>query len=53
MPLKVVSEQLGHSSLVITADTYTSVLPAVAQAEAVAWVVSSGRTATAFPVRSH
>lgn len=27
VPLKVVSEQLGHSSLAITADTYTSVLP--------------------------
>jgi integrase len=25
VPLKVVSEQLGHSSLAITADTYTSV----------------------------
>ena len=34
MPLKVVSEQLGHSSLAITADTYTSVLPAAAQAAA-------------------
>jgi integrase len=41
VPMKVVSEQLGHSSLAITADTYTSVLPAVAQAaaEAVAGVV--------------
>jgi hypothetical protein len=39
--MKVVSEQLGHSSLGITADTYTSVLPAVAQAaaEAVAGIV--------------
>ena len=41
VPLKVVSEQLGHSSLAITADTYTSVLPAVAHAaaEAVANVI--------------
>jgi hypothetical protein len=41
VPLKVVSEQLGHSSLAITADTYTSVLPAVARAaaEAVADVI--------------
>ncbi len=41
VPLKVVSEQLGHSSLAITADTYTSVLPAVAHAaaEAVADVI--------------
>jgi hypothetical protein len=39
--MKVVSEQLGHSSLGITADTYTSVLPGVAQAaaEAVAGIV--------------
>ena len=34
VPMKVVSEQLGHSSLAITADTYTSVLPAVAGAAA-------------------
>ncbi len=41
IPMKVVSEQLGHSSLAITADTYTSVLPAVARAaaEAVAEVI--------------
>jgi integrase len=41
VPMKVVSEQLGHSSLAITADTYTSILPAVARAaaEAVAGVI--------------
>jgi integrase len=41
VPMKVVSEQLGHNSLGITADTYTSVLPAVAHAaaEAVAGTV--------------
>ena len=27
MELKVVQEMLGHSSIVLTADTYTSVLP--------------------------
>ena len=32
--MKVVQEQLGHSSMAITADTYTSVLPAVAHAAA-------------------
>ncbi len=32
--LKVVSEMLGHSTITITADTYTSVLPAVARAAA-------------------
>jgi hypothetical protein len=39
--MKVVSEELGHSALAITADTYTSVLPAVAHAaaEAVAGIV--------------
>jgi integrase len=49
VPMKVVSEQLGHSSLAITADTYTSVLPAVAQAaaEAVAGIVPRVRPATA------
>ncbi len=58
VPLKVVSEQLGHSSLAITADTYTSALPAVAQAaaEAVAAVVpragAAGASAAAFPFRS-
>jgi hypothetical protein len=41
VPMKVVQEQLGHSSIPITADTYTSVLPAVAHAaaEAVAGAV--------------
>src|SRR3954447_7031094 len=49
VPMKVVSEQLGHSSLAITADTYTSVLPAVAQAaaEAVAGIVPRTRPAVA------
>jgi hypothetical protein len=39
--MKVVSESLRHSSLSITADTYTSVLPevATAAAEAVAGIV--------------
>jgi integrase len=32
--LKVVQEMLGHSSITITADTYTSVLPQVARAAA-------------------
>ncbi len=32
--LRVVQEMLGHSSIVLTADTYTSVLPAVAHAAA-------------------
>jgi site-specific recombinase XerD len=34
MELKVVQEMLGHSSIVLTADTYTSVLPEVAHAAA-------------------
>jgi integrase len=55
--LKVVSEQLGHSSLAITADTYTSVLPAVAHAaaEAVAGIIPraprEGTDAAALAVR--
>src|SRR5215472_6345595 len=32
--LRIVQEMLGHSSIVLTADTYTSVLPAVAHAAA-------------------
>jgi hypothetical protein len=32
--LKVVQEMLGHSSIVLTADTYTSVLPEVAHTAA-------------------
>ena len=32
--LRVVQEMLGHSSIVLTADTYTSVLPTVAHAAA-------------------
>jgi integrase len=57
VPLKVVSEQLGHSSLAITADTYTSVLPAVARAaaEAVAGIIprapAAGHDAAALAVR--
>ena len=55
VPLKVVSEQLGHSSLAITADTYTSVLPAVAQAaaEAVADVIPRASAAARMQSRSH
>ncbi|MFE9107891.1 hypothetical protein [Actinomadura geliboluensis] len=34
MELKVVQEMLGHSSIVLTADTYTSVLPQVAHTAA-------------------
>ena len=57
VPLKVVSEQLGHSSLAITTGTYTSVLPAVAHAaaEAVAGIIprtpSSDADAAALAVR--
>ena len=44
VPMKVVSELLGHSSTVITADTYTSVLPEVASAaaEAVFQIIPRG-----------
>ncbi|WP_369125463.1 hypothetical protein [Catenulispora pinisilvae] len=46
--LKVVSDQLDHSSIVLTADTYVSVLPASAMqaAEATARLVAqAGQTA--------
>jgi hypothetical protein len=48
--MKVVFEQLGQSSLAITADTYTTVLPAVAHAaaEAVAGIVPRSAAAVAF-----
>jgi hypothetical protein len=43
--LKTVSEMLGHSTIVITADTYTSVLPEVARqaAESAAALVRRSR----------
>ncbi|MFC6930513.1 tyrosine-type recombinase/integrase [Actinomadura yumaensis] len=44
--LKVVQEMLGHSSIVLTADTYTSVLPEVAHTAAektAAHVLKAGR----------
>ncbi|MDL4775210.1 MULTISPECIES: tyrosine-type recombinase/integrase [Thermomonosporaceae] len=44
--LKVVQEMLGHSSIVLTADTYTSVLPEVAHKAAektAAHVLKAGR----------
>jgi len=63
VPMKVVSEQLGHSSIQITSDIYSSVLPQVAQAaaQAVADLVpraapagpTSGNSATSGPRRAH
>jgi integrase len=44
--LRIVQEMLGHSSIVLTADTYTSVLPQVAHAAAekvAALIVRAGR----------
>jgi hypothetical protein len=44
--LKVVQEMLGHSSIVLTADTYTSVLPEVARTateKTAAHVLKAGR----------
>lgn len=47
--MKVVSEMLGHSSIKITSDTYTSVLPEIAKdaAEAAAKLVPLQRKAEA------
>ena len=44
--LKVVQDQLGHSTIVLTADTYTSVLPETARAAA------EQTAALLFPARS-
>lgn len=46
--MKVVQEMLGHSSITITSDIYTSVLPQVARdaAEAAARLVPRTRTGT-------
>jgi hypothetical protein len=44
--LKVVQEMLGHSSIVLTADTYTGVLPEIAHTAAektAAHVLKAGR----------
>jgi site-specific recombinase XerD len=49
MPMKVVQETLGHSSIGLTADTYTSVYPQVA-ADAAAAIVP--RRAVADPAVS-
>jgi hypothetical protein len=43
--MKVVQKTLPHSSITITADTYTSVLPQVAYAAAVAAAAPVSRTA--------
>ncbi len=50
--LKVIQDLLGHASIVLTADTYTSVLPAVATdgAEAVARLI---RAAAVYPPGHH
>ncbi|WP_155546513.1 tyrosine-type recombinase/integrase [Amycolatopsis camponoti] len=51
--LKVVQAMLGHSSIVLTADTYTSVLPCLAHqaAEATANLVMKAARRTAKKVR--
>jgi site-specific recombinase XerD len=43
--LKVVQDQLGHSTVVLTADTYTSVLPETARTAA------ENTAALVFPAR--
>jgi integrase len=52
--IKVVQEQLGHSSRAITSDTYTTVLPEVARAaaEATAALLSMDATGTREPATS-
>jgi hypothetical protein len=52
--IKVVQEQLGHSSRAITSDTYTTVLPEVARAaaEATAAIMAIDKTPTHEPATS-
>jgi len=52
--IKVVQEQIGHSSRAITSDTYTTVLPEVARAaaEATAALLPMDTTGTREPARS-
>ena len=45
MDLRTLQEMLGHSSIVLTADTYTAVLPDVARAAAERLPPSSSRLA--------
>jgi len=45
--LKIVQDQLGHSTIILTADTYTSVLPETARAAA------DATAALLFPARPH
>ncbi|WP_433335037.1 site-specific integrase [Spirillospora sp. CA-294931] len=46
--LKVVQEMLGHSSIVLTADTYTSVLPEVAHKAAGKTATTSSKPGASF-----
>lgn len=50
VPMKIVQETLGHSSVVLTANTYTSVYPEVAReaAEAAAALVPRGQASQAL-----
>jgi integrase len=47
--LKVIQQMLGHSSIVTTADTYTSVLPETAQATA-DMVIKAARCTSRFHI---
>jgi hypothetical protein len=52
--LKIVQTMLGHSSIVLTADTYTSVLPDLDQlvAEATARIVLTAASTTSRTIRN-
>jgi integrase len=51
VPLRVVSDRLGHSSTAITADLYTHVIPAVAQdaADRIAALLSDSQAGETAP----
>jgi hypothetical protein len=50
--MKVVQDMLGHSSITITSDTYTSVLPQVARSAAEATAGMVPRAAREHPAGS-
>jgi integrase len=51
--LKIVQDQLGHASIVLTADTYTSVLPAAPAADQQVSTPAKGRKRPGRGKRQH
>jgi len=51
--LKVVQDQLGHSTITLTADTYTSVLPETARTAALLFLARQPSSRRPAPRRAH